>query len=416
LYNFLVTAQDDAWESRFYDYPRERFCEYTADQLKTRFATLTTKTIKDLTSIPALFAYEGTEEAVRVGYIKAIEDRGRSVYFQFEFDETIPPIPFEKIEPLRLPLDIASRWELSRTHWAIKDVDLLTVLARAGVIDRSRAPLKLDPRQFVKSAVEASVFARPSYPGLTEDEIVLVGKPFGYKRGEVLDAVETAVRSRELIATNSRLTPGSIADRFDSFTWRDSGDLRNPKAFEAVHRYMHELAREHGIRSAVAKREFVVEHAARVDGVPTADAEAAITCLLLASHFEQEGAESIRLIAGRDQWVLPSEQIRGATTYDRGEPTLSGIRDEISKLGAAISITPTPANSPDADDADDDAYSLVASISDLESVELDVREIPFTVSTLLQKIGKNQLILNPAFSDERYGSLLSSPGLSRPYC
>lgn len=397
MYNFLVTAQDDAWESRFYDYPRERFCEYTAEQLKTRFATLTTKTIKELTSIPALFAYEGTEEAVRVGYIKTIEGRGRSVYFQFEFDETIPPIPFDKIEPLRLPLDIASRWELSRTHWAIKDVDLLTVLASAGVIDRSRAPLKLDPRQFVKSAVEASVFARPAFPGLTEDEIVIVGKPFDYKRGEILDAVEAAVRAREVAANNSRLVPGSIAERFDSFTWRDAGDLRNPRAFEAVHRYMHELAREHGIRSAVARREFVIEHATRVDGVPAADAEAAITCLLLASHFEQEGADSIRLVAGRERWALPSEQLRGATTYDRGEPRLSAIRDEITKLGASNPTAASARNSSDADDTKEDPYSLVASTSDLEAVELDVREIPFTVSTLLQKIGKNQLILNPAF-------------------
>lgn len=412
MYNFLVTAKQGAWDSRFYEYPRDRFCEYTDEQIKTRFSSLTPKAIKELTSIPSLFAYEGTEHDLQVGYIKTISDRGRHVYFEFEFEPRIPPIPFLGIEPLRLPLDIADRWELSRTHWAIKDVDLLTVLASVGLVNRSLVPPRLDTRAFVKSAVEASIFARPRLPCLSEDELVTIAAEFNYKRGEIADAVEAAVRARELVLDDGRLWPGAFADRLDAFSWRDKGDLRNPKAFEAVHGYLLNAAREHGIRSAIAERAHVVDHAERVAGVSSNDAEAAITCLLLSDHFEAElpegtnestrlkkvSASTIRLVAGRERWLTPNDQLRGATQYDRGEPGLAAIRDAITRLSTPK--TSQIDNGPLSDgerDLTENPYSFSSETSDLESQELDVREIPFTVSTLLQKVGKNQLILTPAF-------------------
>lgn len=404
MYNFLVTGQEGAWDARSYEYPRERFCEYTAEAIKTRFSRLTPKAIKELKSIPSLFVYEGTEQDARIGYITRITERGRGVFFEFEFQATIPPIPFEKLEPLMLPLDIINRWELTRTHWAIKDEDLLTTLASAGVIERGFAPANLDARAFVKAAIEASIFAWPDSPGLTHAEIAIVGKAFSYKRGELSDAVEASVRSAELILKDDRVMPGQIADRFDSFTWRDDDDLRSPRAFEAAHNYMLELAREHGIRAAVAARAEVIDQVVS-SGVDMKDAKAALVCLVLANHFEEEErSEMIRLVAGRERWSLPSEQLLGATTYNRGTPKLSAIRDEIIKSigrpAAPLDKKHSAGLQSDSDAADAAAealYDMDAGTGDFGTLELDVREVPFTVSTLLQKIRKGQLVLTPAF-------------------
>jgi hypothetical protein len=51
------------------------------------------------------------------------------------FEDGLPRISFAKIKKFKLELNIVSDWELERTHWAIKDVDLLQVLKKADVLD-----------------------------------------------------------------------------------------------------------------------------------------------------------------------------------------------------------------------------------------------------------------------------------------
>lgn len=140
MFNFLVTAKSDAWEQPWYEYARVRFLEFTSDEIAESFRELKTAQLAALTEMPCLFAYEGTEKSMRVGRIKSVKlrDNGRSLLVVPELNPAIPPIPFNAIEPLQTLLDIRS-WELSRTHWAIKDEDLFHVLATAG-IDLNEVP------------------------------------------------------------------------------------------------------------------------------------------------------------------------------------------------------------------------------------------------------------------------------------
>ena len=136
MYNLLITFQAGAWDSRTYEFRRERFCqlEYTKEVIRSQFLALTPETILKLQALPALFAYEGRTSDVRVGYLRRIVDypgRG-TVFIEFDFEWDLPPIPFARIEPLRLALGLGDVWELSTTHWAVKDVDLLRVLKSAG--------------------------------------------------------------------------------------------------------------------------------------------------------------------------------------------------------------------------------------------------------------------------------------------
>lgn len=141
MFNFLVTATDDAWDQPGYEYSRGRFLEYTSDEIAESFRELKTAQLAALTEIPCLFAYEGTDKPMRIGRLKSVKlrDNGRSLLVVPELNPAIPPIPFAAIEPLQALLDIRS-WELTRTHWALKDEDLLQVLAEAG-IDLNEVPV-----------------------------------------------------------------------------------------------------------------------------------------------------------------------------------------------------------------------------------------------------------------------------------
>ncbi|MBI1398085.1 MAG: FRG domain-containing protein [Betaproteobacteria bacterium] len=143
MFNFLVTAKNGAWEEKGYAYDRGRFLEYTSDEIAASFRELNKPQLEVLKAMPCLFAYEGTHESMRVGRLKTVKLRDRQLYIEPELDPTIAPIPFEAIKPIQLTLDIRD-WELSRTHWAIKDEDLMGELIRHQVIQPSAPSTKVD--------------------------------------------------------------------------------------------------------------------------------------------------------------------------------------------------------------------------------------------------------------------------------
>lgn len=152
MYNLLVTAAEDAWNLDAYEYDRSRFLEYTAESVKARLAKLTTESIEQLKSFPTLFAYEGDDKPVRIGYIRRIRERGRSILIEYELDQTVAPFTFGSLAPLKTKLDIAE-WEMSRTHWAVKDEDLFEILVSAGLVDQSfvgegRPPGRVEEMRF----------------------------------------------------------------------------------------------------------------------------------------------------------------------------------------------------------------------------------------------------------------------------
>ena len=108
--------------------------EYTHSTLSERYAELTEDAIAELTRLPALFAYERMNRMdARLGRITRIQIRTNGARISYEFDEELPAIPWERIDALEWELDI-SNLEMNRTHWALKDVNLLEVLAEDGLI------------------------------------------------------------------------------------------------------------------------------------------------------------------------------------------------------------------------------------------------------------------------------------------
>lgn len=134
MYNLLVTARRDAWDLPAYEYDKSRFLEYSNDKEKSLFKTLTAENIELIKSFPCLFSYEGTDDDVRVGYIRTIKERGPTLFIEYEFESDIAPISFSSLEPILSLLDYRNS-ETYRTHWAVKDEDLFERLHSAGLID-----------------------------------------------------------------------------------------------------------------------------------------------------------------------------------------------------------------------------------------------------------------------------------------
>jgi TIR domain-containing protein len=169
MYNLLVTAAEGAWDLPAYEYDRSRFLEYTAESVKARLAKLDAPALEELKSLPTLFTYEGGDGPVRVGYIRRIRERGRSLLIEYEFDERIEFFTYSALKPLEVKLDIQG-WEMSRTHWAVKDEDLFELLSSADLVDASyvgegRPPGRVEEMRF-KVAL--------SFPGERRDYVASV--------------------------------------------------------------------------------------------------------------------------------------------------------------------------------------------------------------------------------------------------
>ncbi|WP_144157381.1 FRG domain-containing protein [Paraburkholderia sp. BCC1885] len=136
MYHLFVTAAEGAWASNgTYVYPVSRFLEYTDSDIADSLRVLTPAHIEKLKTLPCVFAYEGNREDVRLGRLTEIkrDHKSRHITIEFELDERFSNIPFAAIKDVAGELDIRS-WEMNRTHWAIKDVDLVGVLREANII------------------------------------------------------------------------------------------------------------------------------------------------------------------------------------------------------------------------------------------------------------------------------------------
>jgi predicted nucleotide-binding protein len=146
MYNLLMVGAEGYWEERDRaDFEFDRFLSYTNEALRSQFLPTTDEAIAKLIEYPALFTYEFPSSAraaeqqtgamSRVGNIVEVRRRQRELQFKFQFNSTIDPIPAEVIRELAWDLDIdVKNQENYRSHWALKDVDLLDVLKKRGLI------------------------------------------------------------------------------------------------------------------------------------------------------------------------------------------------------------------------------------------------------------------------------------------
>lgn len=109
-----------------------RFLEYTDSETQMRYRTLNPDVVREIKAYPSLFMREHCEGDAFVGTITNITASGRDYRIIFDRNADIGVIPSEDIERVALELGI-EEYEFYRTHWAIKNSDLLRVLGENNI-------------------------------------------------------------------------------------------------------------------------------------------------------------------------------------------------------------------------------------------------------------------------------------------
>lgn len=138
MFNLFVASDIQKYSKSYFTYPRERVFEYTSQSLVKKYSPITTVIKKELTGLPCLFAYESPRQLdARVGWVNDIVVSGNSVELEFEFDLSFSPIQSQTLDKIAPKLEILD-YEMNRTHWALKNVNLFNVLFEEGIIQERK--------------------------------------------------------------------------------------------------------------------------------------------------------------------------------------------------------------------------------------------------------------------------------------
>lgn len=130
MYHLLV--QNGGWKKNSGTIARNRIFEFTDEIIKSKFNSLENELIA---SIPAVFIPEidstGPDlDKVQIGKIyKIINDENKNeIQFEYALHKEVCSFSVSWLQDLSVELGITDSFELRRTHWSIKNVDLYQVL------------------------------------------------------------------------------------------------------------------------------------------------------------------------------------------------------------------------------------------------------------------------------------------------
>lgn len=195
MYNLIVTAEEGAWEKESYSLPSSRFCEYTEEKIKVKFSNLNERNIDEIKSYPTLFAYEEFRVShAYLGKVIDIKEKEKEIIIEYRINKDIQPIASESIAEIYNYLEIKT-WEMSRTHWAIKDINLYKVL-RDNKLIKSNKSLSVNKKPNHKSdsnkknqiLISPDVFSIPN--DKSNPNLVSVMMPFKKEFDNVYDAIK----------------------------------------------------------------------------------------------------------------------------------------------------------------------------------------------------------------------------------
>lgn len=177
------------------------------------------------------------------------------------------------------------------------------------------------------AALECSVYAAPTSPGLTHVELIEVAKRFGYEEGEVRDMSQSFAMGKA-----GRLQPRADS-QWSTFHWVEVPDYRHPAAFDFVHGELRDLGRKQGAAKAIIARSVLVDRGVQ-RGHDREKLEVAIAVMLFSQHLTQTGAD-LKLSSGHETYPLASEQLAQADRQPMPkaarEKVYPTIRDVVSR-------------------------------------------------------------------------------------
>lgn len=135
MYDLLVSSSEDAWRGDRWQIELEGCTrEYTDKEITQKLGDLDASAVADLKRLPCIFAYEKPNKIdPHFGVLRDITSRQGEVKIEYELQPLTQFITAEELSAMSFDLDI-SKWELNRTHWAVKDVNLPKELRAKGII------------------------------------------------------------------------------------------------------------------------------------------------------------------------------------------------------------------------------------------------------------------------------------------
>jgi len=134
MYHLFVSGHVQDWQGEPWQIELGRCVpEYTADAITKRYGGFTPAQVDELRRYPCIFAYEAVHSKNPLfGLIQNVTARQGQVRVEYELHPVDPFLSAEQLEQLTFELDIG-KWEMNRTHWAVKDVVLAKELHRHGI-------------------------------------------------------------------------------------------------------------------------------------------------------------------------------------------------------------------------------------------------------------------------------------------
>lgn len=139
MYSLIMTSMDGAWDKGGISLRTDRYLIYTNSDIVAELSSITPAVIEKLKAWPVLCTYElpvfeiDSPRHARIGRLTDLQPRGANLRIVCEFDASIPPISATQLKEILWKLDI-ERSEISTTHWAVKNIDLLAALRNAGIL------------------------------------------------------------------------------------------------------------------------------------------------------------------------------------------------------------------------------------------------------------------------------------------
>ena len=135
MYNLLVSGSDESWQGKPWQIEESRCVnEYTDSGLIAKYGKLDSSSIAELTRFPCIFAYEAFNKLPpHFGIIHHVAKRQGQVRLEYNLQVCDPFLTARDLESMKFELDIG-KWELNRTHWAVKDVNLPKELKSRGIL------------------------------------------------------------------------------------------------------------------------------------------------------------------------------------------------------------------------------------------------------------------------------------------
>ena len=184
---FHLLVKSNGWAQARDSIGRDRVFEDTDDAIVEQFKPRGVLDTTRIATVPALFVSEiggpGSQQA-RVGDIIRAREVGTDVIIDYTFDSNIPPIPNSALKKVSADLAIQIHkpvFELTHTHWSIKDVDLFRVLLG------NHVPATRSPKVFRLDDVEG-----------VDDKLISVMMPFNGQFDETYAAIRSATEAIEL--------------------------------------------------------------------------------------------------------------------------------------------------------------------------------------------------------------------------